>query len=152
VCTRTGTQAFCLPFAQLTARIKDIRAPFQTIYTNTNMTFLLEHFNSVKCVILLFVVISVCNASIQSVTTSFITKKRVATSHTTLQKISKIHCVERCNREIQNGRCTLAGYHKANKTCDLSVDDPQNVSNTTDEISVSLRTETQWYNEHVNHL
>jgi len=43
--------------------------------------------------------------------------------------------VERCNKERQNGRCTLAGYNKATKTCYLSVDDPHNALDTPDEMA-----------------
>ena len=92
-----------------------------------------EHFRNITITILL--TITLCNATIQSVMTMFTEKKSVATSHTTLQKISKIKCVEKCNKERQNGRCTLAGYNKATKTCYLSVDDPQNVVDTTDEMT-----------------
>jgi len=99
------------------------------------MDFFIENFNFVKSSVILFVAVSLCNANIQSVTTKFTDKKCVATSHTTLQKVSKIKCVERCNQERQNGRCTLAGYNKASKTCYLSVDDPQDVLDTTDDMA-----------------
>ena len=99
------------------------------------MGFRLEHFDLVKTSIILFVAISLCYATIESVTTKFTEKKCVATSHTTLQKISKVRCVEKCNQERQKGRCTLAGYNKATKTCYLSVDDPQDVLDTTDEMT-----------------
>jgi len=99
------------------------------------MGFFLERFNFVKSSLILFLVISLCNANIESVTTLFTEKKCVATSHTTLQKISKIRCVEKCNQERQKGRCTLAGYNKATKTCFLSVDNPQDVLDTTDEMT-----------------
>ena len=79
--------------------------------------------------------IGLCTATIQSVNTKFTGKKSVATSHTTLQKISKIKCVERCNKEKQNGKCTLAEYDKRTKTCYLSNDDPQAVLDTDDEMS-----------------
>ena len=99
------------------------------------MDFHLEHFYLVKASLILSVAISLCNANIESVTTQFTEKKCVATSHTTLQKISKIRCVEKCNQERQKGRCTLAGYNKATKTCFLSVDNPQDVLDTTDEMT-----------------
>jgi len=69
------------------------------------------------------------------VTTRFTEKKSVATSHTTLQGISKIKCVEKCDKEKQNGRCTIAGYDKRTKTCYLSDDDPMNVLDTDDEMT-----------------
>ena len=98
------------------------------------MAFRLGHLNFVNALIVLFVSIALCNANIQSVTTKFTEKKTVATSHTTLQKISKIKCVENCNKERQKGKCTLAGYDKYTKTCYLSVDDPQDVLDTTDDM------------------
>ena len=73
-------------------------------------------------------------ATIQSVKTKFTQGKKPLTSHTTLQGISKIQCVERCSKEKLTGACTLAGYNKATKTCHLSVDDPQDVLDTTDEM------------------
>ena len=76
-----------------------------------------------------------CAATSQSVTTKFTERKRVLTSHTTLHNISKIKCVERCNKESQNSMCTLAEYNKSTKTCYLSVDNPQDVLNTTDEMT-----------------
>ena len=85
--------------------------------------------------IVLLVTVTMCTATIQSVTTKYIEKKTVATSHTTLQKISEIKCVERCNKERKNGMCTVAGYNKATQTCYLSVDKPQTVLDTDDEMS-----------------
>ena len=73
-------------------------------------------------------------ATIQSVKTKFTEGKKPSTSHTTLQRTSKIQCVERCSKEQQTGACTLAGYNKATRTCYLSVDDPQDVLDTTDEM------------------
>jgi len=78
--------------------------------------------------------VSLCTANIQSVITKFTEGKKVSTSYTTLQKISKTQCVERCNKEKQTGRCTLAGYNKATRSCYLSVDGPQDVLDTTDEM------------------
>jgi len=74
-----------------------------------------------------------CTASLQSVTTKFTEGKKLSTSYTTFQKISKIQCVERCNKDRQTGGCTLAGYNKATRSCYLSVDDPEDVLDTTDE-------------------
>jgi len=97
------------------------------------MVLIFEHF--VKTSFVLLMTISLCNASIHNVTTRFTGKKSVATSYTTLQTISKIKCVERCNIERLSGRCTLAGYDKRTKTCYLSDDDPMNVLNTEDEMA-----------------
>ena len=129
---QASSQAICIPFAQVTSSKKDVR--FQSFYWNTNMAFLLKRFEFVKTSIILCVAITLCNANMQSATTRFTGKKSVATSHTTLQKVSKIKCVERCNKERQKGRCTLARYNKYTKTCYLSVDDPQDVFDTTDDM------------------
>ena len=99
------------------------------------MGFLLDYFDFVKTSIILYLSLSLCNANVQSVTTQFTEKKCVASSHTTLQKISKIKCVEKCYQERHKGRCTVAGYNKATKTCYLSVDDPLDVLDTTDEMT-----------------
>ena len=135
VFTNKGMFPCMLSFAPLISRRKDEISLFQNIYPNASMAFPLENFNFVKSSVILFVAISLCNANIQSVTTKFTEKKCVATSHTTLQKISKIKCVERCNQERQTGRCTLAGYNKATKTCYLSVDDPLGVLDTNDDMA-----------------
>ena len=98
----------------------------------TDMAFFLEYVLNISIMFLL--TISMCNADIQSVTTTFTEMKSVATSHTTLQGISKIKCVEKCDKERQNGNCTLAGYDKRTKTCYLSDDDPMNVLDTEDKM------------------
>jgi len=85
--------------------------------------------------ILFLLTLNMCTANIQSVMTTFTEKTRVATSHTTLQNISDIQCVRKCSKERQTGGCTLAGYNKATVTCYLSIDDPQDVLGTSDEMS-----------------
>jgi len=99
----------------------------------TTMDLFFEHL--VRTLIFFLLTFSLCNANIQSVATIFTEKKIVATSHTTLQKISKIKCVDTCNKERQKGMCNLAGYNKATQTCYLSVDDPQSALDTPDEMS-----------------
>jgi len=93
------------------------------------MAFFLEH------VVVFLLTITLCMATLQSVLTRFTEKKSVATSHTILKSVSKVQCVEKCNKERQKGRCTLAGYNKATKTCFLSVDDPQDVVDTTNDMA-----------------
>ena len=97
-----------------------------------DMAFCVEHFVRTSIVILLTV--PLCNATIESVRFTFIEKKSVNTTHTSLHDISDIQCVRKCNKEKQNGRCTLAGYDKRTKTCYLSVDDPLSVFDTNDEM------------------
>jgi len=88
-----------------------------------------------RTLFILLETVPLSTANVQSVMTTFTEKKTVATSHTTLMKLSKIQCVERCNKERQIGGCTLAGYNKATQTCYLSVDNPQDALDTTDVMS-----------------
>jgi len=92
-------------------------------------------YHFVGILIILLLTLSLCNADIQSVSTRFTGKKNVATSYATLQKISKIKCAERCNQDRRKGKCSLAGYNKATKTCYLSDDDPLNALDTDDEMA-----------------
>jgi len=89
----------------------------------------------VRTSVILLLTISLCMAIIQSVTTRFTGNKRASTRHTTLHNISELQCVRKCYREQQNGMCTLAGYNKTLETCYLSVNNPENVMDTTDEKS-----------------
>jgi len=82
--------------------------------------------------VVLFLTITLCNANVQNVMTRFTVNKSVATSYTTLQKISKIECAIQCHKERQKGMCTLAGYNTSTQTCYLSVDSTQDIIDTTD--------------------
>jgi len=95
------------------------------------MAFYFKHFVGIALICL--VKNYMCTATIQSVATKFTGGKKLSTSYSTLEKISKIQCVERCNKDKQTGGCTLAGYNKATRNCYLSVDGPQDVLDTTDE-------------------
>ena len=63
---------------------------------------------------------------------TFMTRKTVATSYLTIQSFSKVQCVDRCCREGREGRCSIAGYNKATKSCLLSMDSQQDVVDSTD--------------------
>ena len=122
----TGIQPFSPKFATPQVGQKNGVIYFiPNINRDTAMPFFLEHF--VRFSIMFLLTMTLCMATIQSVTTTFTEKRNVATSHTTLHTISRIKCVEKCNKERQTGGYTLAGYNKATKTCYLSVDNPQDV-------------------------
>jgi len=95
------------------------------------MAICFEHFVGMSFILL--VTIFMCTASFQSMTTTFTEGKKLSTNYATLQKVSKVQCVEKCNKDRQTGGCTLAGYNKATRSCYLSVDGPQDVLDTTDE-------------------
>jgi len=99
------------------------------------MAFILENINFIRTWISLLLAISLCDANTRFEKSKFTQKKMVKTSHKTLQNITSIRCVQICYKERQTGWCTLAGYNKATQTCFLSSDDPQNVLDTTDEMS-----------------
>jgi len=63
------------------------------------------------------------------------TGKTVATSYLTLERYSKIRCVEKCNAEGKHGRCIVAAFNKATKVCRLSMDSQQDVVDTPDDSS-----------------
>ena len=72
-------------------------------------------------------------ATIQVLSTQFTADKRVATSHTTIPSVSKIQCVDRCFRaDRDNNTCNAAGYNKNTRSCQLSLDQQQDVVNNTD--------------------
>ena len=93
------------------------------------MDFVVEH------LIIVLVSVTLCTATSESVMARFTENKKVATSHTTLQNVSDIQCVRKCNKERQRGMCTLAGYNKATKACYLSVDEPHDALDTADEMA-----------------
>jgi len=97
------------------------------------MDFDVEHF--VRNLIIVLVSVTLCTATSESVMARFTENKNVATSHTTLQNVSDIQCVRKCNKERQRGMCTLAEYNKATKACYLSVDEPHAALDTADEMT-----------------
>ena len=55
--------------------------------------------------------------------------------HNVAEDFENQMCVEKCNKERQNGRCPLAGYNKATQTCYLSNDDPLDALDTDDKMT-----------------
>jgi len=80
-------------------------------------------------------IMPICVAVMIEEETFFVDRKSVQTSHTTLEKYSKIKCVRKCHEESTKGLCSLAGYNKATKTCHLSVDNHHDVLDVEDEMS-----------------
>ena len=103
----------------------------QTQTPDTTMAFSLKYCVIIFCVGLM--VIALCRATLRSITTEFTEGKKLSTSYKTLPRVSKIKCVETCNKEKQTGGCTLAGYNKATRSCYPSLDGPQDVLDTEDE-------------------
>ena len=97
------------------------------------MDFFAEYF--VRTVGILLLAAALCNANAEFARFNFTEKKSVATSFTTLHNISDIQCVRKCNKERQNGKCTLAEYNKATQSCGLSDDDAHTVIDTEDEMT-----------------
>ena len=90
-----------------------------------------------SCVIKIAVIVCISfqqsYAIIQELSTQFTAGKRVATSHTTIASVSKIQCVEKCIRaDRENNTCNAAGYNKNTRSCQLSLDQQQDVVNDTD--------------------
>ena len=67
-------------------------------------------------------------ATIQELSTQFTAGKRVTSSHTTIASVSKIQCVEKCIRaDRDNNTCNAAGYNRNTRSCQLSLDQQQDV-------------------------
>ena len=110
---------------------KDRRRLYVSYVSTQTMAFFCKHLVGILFIYLMTIML--CTATIQSVMTKYTANKRVLTSYTTLQKMSKVQCVERCNKEKQSNGCNLAGYNRVTKSCYLSVDGPQEVLDTADE-------------------
>jgi len=85
--------------------------------------------------VVILMTIALCSADIQEVSTQFITNKVLSTSYATKQHISKLNCVEWCSRDRKMGRCKMAGYNKYSKLCSLSMDNPEDALDVTDEMT-----------------
>ena len=86
-------------------------------------------------VVVVLVTISLSNAEIQDFKANFMKGKTVATSYLTVERYSKIQCVEKCYKEGKEGRCTIAEYSKATRSCKLSMDSQNDVLDTFDDSS-----------------
>jgi len=84
-------------------------------------------------VALYLVTITCSEAQTQDITTAFVQSKTVATSYATIQPYSKIQCVKKCYEEGRKGKCNIAGYNMATKSCQLSDDMEPDVLDATDE-------------------
>ena len=88
---------------------------------------------AIKIVVIACILFPQSYATIQVLSTQFTAGKRVATSHTTITSVSKIQCVEKCIRaDRENNMCNSAGYNKNTRSCQLSLDQQQDVVNDTD--------------------
>jgi len=80
----------------------------------------------------LLLTFALCWAFLQTPAT-FVAGKFVATNHTTLMPYSEIQCAAKCFEEGHNNRCSVAGYSRNTRTCYLSLDSLQNVSDVADQ-------------------
>jgi len=88
---------------------------------------------AIKIAVIVYISFEQSCATIQDLSTQFTVGKRVATSHTTIASVSKIQCVEKCIRaDRDNNTCNAAGYNKNTRSCQLSLDQQQDVVNDTD--------------------
>ena len=75
------------------------------------------------------------NVNVQEVKATFTSKTSVLSSETVIQPYSKAQCVKKCVEEGKQGRCSVAGYNTATKTCYLSTDNQESVLASPDENS-----------------
>ena len=86
---------------------------------------------------------SLSSANIQTAQTNFTRGIKVATNYMTLQSYSKIKCVGKCFDEKRHGRCSIAGYNLATRTCYLSNDIQDDLLSTDDTYGVFLYPEPE---------
>jgi len=86
--------------------------------------------------VVIFVSVSQCNANFQEFKASLMPRKTVATSYLTLERYSHIRCVEKCYTEGKQGRCTIAAFNTATRSCRLSMDSEQDVVDTPDDSNI----------------
>ena len=80
----------------------------------------------------MLVTISLSYAEIQDFKATFIKGKTVASSYLTIERYSKVQCVEKCYNEGKEGRCSIAEYSKATRSCKLSMDSQYDVLDSSD--------------------
>jgi len=93
------------------------------------------HSAKTRLILVLISLVVLSSANTQEIYTTFIERKAVATSHTSLQQYSKIQCVKKCFEEGRKGACSVAGYNRATKVCYLSTDSQDEVVDVADELS-----------------
>jgi len=85
--------------------------------------------------VVILVSVSQCTADIQELRASWMARKTVPTSYLTLERYSKIRCAEKCYAEGKQGKCKIAAFNKATKTCRLSMDSHQDAVDISDDSS-----------------
>jgi len=86
-------------------------------------------------VVVILVTVSLSYAEIQDFKATFMKGKTVATSYLTVERYSKVQCVEKCYKEGKEGRCSIAEYSKATRSCRLSLDSQYDLLDTYDDSS-----------------
>jgi len=90
------------------------------------------------CVVFfIFLSLSMCGAITLPTSANFTKGKTVATNVKTIQPVSKIQCVVKCLEDGQKGRCSIAGYNRATKVCQQSLDRHQDVIDVNDEKGIT---------------
>jgi len=74
-------------------------------------------------------------AEIQDFKATFLKRKTITSSYLTVERYSKIQCVEKCYKEGKEGRCSVAVYNKATRSCQLSMDSQLDLLDTYDDSS-----------------
>jgi len=93
------------------------------VFTRKSTADMFWYFTSMTTfTVVILVSVSQCTADIQELRASWMARKTVPTSYLTLERYSKIRCAEKCYAEGKQGKCKIAAFNKATKTCRLSMD------------------------------
>jgi len=72
--------------------------------------------------VVILAIMSHSRADVYLYKATFITRKILPTKYLTIQPFSIIQCAAKCYEEERQGRCSIAGYNTATKSCFLSMD------------------------------
>jgi len=86
-------------------------------------------------VVVIVVAVSLSCAEIQDFKATLLKGKTIASSYLTVERFSKVQCVEKCYKEGKEGRCSIAEYSKATRSCKLSMDSQYDLLDTPDDSS-----------------
>jgi len=86
-------------------------------------------------VVVILVTVPQSLADIQDFKATFVKQKTITSSYLTVERYSKIQCVEKCYKEGKEGRCSIAAYNKATRSCRLSMDSQLDLLDTSDDSS-----------------
>jgi len=85
--------------------------------------------------VVFLITIGFCSTTMRDARTQFVKNEILSTSYATNQPISQLNCVRWCFSDGNKGKCKIAGYKLSDKSCSLSMDNPEDLMEVADELS-----------------